>query len=125
MFSPVQACFCGGTCVIPAAAIAEWKERSQQIFVGETLAALLVPVLLPNFFRNADVLWFIDNSAAVAKTIRATSQEEDVHEVAAAAACVRTQLCCRAWFEWIDSESNPSDGLSRLGLADEWSMSQG
>ena len=31
----------------------------------------------------------------------------------------------RAWFECIDSESNPSDGLSRDGLTDQWTVSQG
>ena len=31
---------------------------------------------------------------------------------------------CRAWFEWIDSKSNPSDGLSRDGLEDPWTIAQ-
>ena len=35
------------------------------------------------------------------------------------------QYDCRLWFEWIDSDSNPSDGLSRAGLADEWTRAQG
>ena len=39
------------------------------------------------------------------------------------------QLCravrTKAWFEWIDSDSNPADGLSRLGLQDPWSLQQG
>ena len=30
-----------------------------------------------------------------------------------------------AWFEWIDSDSNPSDGLSRLGIEDPWTTAQG
>jgi hypothetical protein len=29
------------------------------------------------------------------------------------------RLGCRAWFEWSDSCSNPSDGLSREGLSDQ------
>ena len=29
------------------------------------------------------------------------------------------------WFEWIDSHSNPADGLSRLGLKDPWTLKQG
>ena len=110
--------------MIPPEAIREWKERDQQIFIGETIAALIVPLLQPALFEKADVLWFIDNSAAVSTTIKAASREDDVHEVAVAAACVRAQLQCRAWFEWVDSESNPSDGLSRLGLRDDWSCSQ-
>ena len=124
IFSPAPARPSAGTCVVPPEAIREWKERDQQIFIGETMAALIVPILQPHLFQGADILWFIDNSAAVSTVIKASSREDDVHEVAIAAACVRVQLGCRAWFEWIDSESNPSDGLSRLGLRDHWSCSQ-
>ena len=31
----------------------------------------------------------------------------------------------RIWYEWIDSNSNPADGLSRDGLLDEWTVRQG
>ena len=34
------------------------------------------------------------------------------------------RLEIRAWFEWVDSESNPSDGLSRLGLECQWTQPQ-
>ena len=30
----------------------------------------------------------------------------------------------RLWVEWIDSDSNPSDGLSRDGLDDKWTQQQ-
>ena len=29
------------------------------------------------------------------------------------------------WYEWIDSDSNPADGLSRDGVTDEWTTQQG
>ena len=28
-------------------------------------------------------------------------------------------------YEWIDSDSNPADGLSRDGLQEEWTLNQG
>ena len=34
-------------------------------------------------------------------------------------------LCGCCWHEWIDSDSNPADGLSRDGLQDEWTLNQG
>ena len=37
-----------------------------------------------------------------------------------AAATLRTRLSLRCWFEWVDSDSNPSDGLSRVGLLCEF-----
>jgi hypothetical protein len=35
------------------------------------------------------------------------------------------ELGCRVWIEWINSDSNPSDGLSRAGLLDPWTLRQG
>ena len=34
------------------------------------------------------------------------------------------QVDCRPWFEWVDSSSNCSDGLSRDGLTDKWTIAQ-
>ena len=34
-------------------------------------------------------------------------------------------LGTRVWIEWIDSASNPADGLSRAGLQDPWTQAQG
>ena len=34
-------------------------------------------------------------------------------------------LNVRVWVEWIDSASNPADGLSRGGLEDGWTQQQG
>ena len=35
------------------------------------------------------------------------------------------KLGARTWWEWIDSASNPSDGLSCLGIHDPWTAAQG
>ena len=35
------------------------------------------------------------------------------------------QLSCRIWFEWLPTDSNPSDGLSRSGIHDMWTKEQG
>ena len=32
---------------------------------------------------------------------------------------------CAEWYEWIDSASNPADGLSRDGIKDKWTLEQG
>ena len=114
----------GGTCLVPSAVLESWKSRRQQIYPGETLAVLLVPMLLPQYFVAADVLWFIDNQASVTAVIKGCSAEGDVHEIAHLAAVSRCAQRTKVWFEWIDSDSNPSDGLSRLGLLDPWSAQQ-
>ena len=73
---------------------------------------------------HQDILWFIDNEAAVASLIRGSSSQIDVHTLVQVAhfLCQRFQI--RVWIEWIDSESNPSDGLSRDGVCDSWTRSQ-
>ena len=47
----------GGTCAVPDAVVASWKSRSQQIYPGETLCVLLLPLLYSQLFRHQDVLW--------------------------------------------------------------------
>ena len=115
----------GGTCLVPPAVLQSWNVRQQQIFPGESLCGLLVPWLHPQSFCSADVVWFIDNESAVASLIKASSDQPDVHRIVQTSQAVLQALGARTWFEWIDTESNPSDGLSRDGLFDVWTQSQG
>ena len=114
----------GGTCLVPDAVLQEWTPRKQQIFPCEALCLLVIPLVYAHLIKGRDLLWFIDNQAAVAAAVKSASTAEDAFEIAQMASLLRTRLACRGWFEWIDSDSNPSDGLSRDGLADEWSCSQ-
>ena len=70
-------------------------------------------------------MWFIDNEAACSSMVRGGSTAEDVAEIAAIAHLLLLKFQIKVWFEWIDSDSNPSDGLSRDGLLDVWTLEQG
>ena len=61
----------------------------------------------------------------MAALIRGSTRELDVHLIAQASQFIFHLSCARVWFEWIDTHANVSDGLSRLGLADDWSQAQG
>ena len=98
--------------------------RRQQIFPGETLAGLSMPWFHPAELKQFDIVWFIDNEAAASCLIRGNSREQDVHAIAQFAHLLYHLLNCRVWIEWVDSHSNPSDGLSRLGLSDPWTIAQ-
>ena len=50
---------------------------------------------------------------------------EDIDAVAALTTVQAAKLKSSIWFEWIDSDSNPADGLSRDGVEDEWTKKQG
>ena len=53
------------------------------------------------------------------------SRHGDIAVLAALAHLAALRYHCQLWFEWIDSDSNPSDGLSRLGVRDTWTWAQG
>ena len=74
--------------------------------------------------RNADAIFFIDNEAACAALIRGASREPDVGAIANAVQWLLYQANCGPWFEWVDSASNCSDGLSREGTTDAWTQLQ-
>ena len=94
-------------------------------FAAESVATVAATWNLHRRLRGCDVVWFIDNEAAAAATIRGASREDDVNDFVQVAHLMWMYLGVRVWIEWVDSESNPSDGLSRLGLQDPWTVDQG
>ena len=102
----------------------ETMPRMWQVFADEALASVAVPWNFPNLLRGRDVVWFIDNEAAAATLIRGSAKVEDADGIAQVAHLLYAALHARVWFEWVDSKSNPSDGLSRDGLSDCWTRKQ-
>ena len=80
---------------------------------------------LARHIRGKDVIWFVENEGAAAAAIRGASTQGDVDHFVQVAHLLWMKLECRVWIEWIDSKSNPADGLSRLGLQDPWTQEQG
>ena len=71
-----------------------------------------------------DVIWFTDKKAAAAAATSGSSVNQRwIHVQLARFLCLR--LKCRIWIDRIDSKSNRADVLSRRGLLDEWTCSQG
>ena len=44
----------GGTCVVPQAAVDSWKPRAQQIFPGESLCLVVLPLLYSSYTQDSD-----------------------------------------------------------------------
>ena len=84
---------------------------------------LALAVLAPHL-QGRDCLAFCDNAAAVSSLIRGTSRCTDVLEIAELCTALQLQLEMRLWIDWVDSGSNPADGLSRDGITDAWTCSQ-
>ena len=115
----------GGTCAVPAEVVQDWIPRRQQIFPGEALCLNIFPLLQPELFQGSDLLWFIDNQAAVSATIKIVQRRRCLRDMPHGMFAEFFRLKCRCWFEWIDSDSNPSDGLTKGGIRDVWTCAQG
>ena len=100
-------------------------QRKQQITAMEAFAPIAALETTPEIFEDSDIMWFVDNEAAVSSLIRGAARVEDIDAVAALTTVQAAKLKSSIWFEWIDSDSNPADGLSRDGVDDEWTKQQG
>ena len=100
-------------------------ERNTQIMACEAIVVPQAILREPERFAGKDVLWFIDNEAACSSLIRGNSSQEDIGVVSGVTHFLMLQYDIRIWFEWVDSKSNPSDGLSRDGLKCLWTLKQG
>ena len=99
--------------------------RETQIMACEAIAVPQAIIREPELFTGRDVVWFIDNEAACSSLIRGSSAQEDIGIIAGITHFLMLKYDIRIWYEWIDSKSNPADGLSRDGLQDAWSGRQG
>ena len=99
--------------------------RKTQILAAEAVAVLPALVLSPELLAGREIVLFVDNEAALSSLVRGTSLEEDVGHIAASTQLAMMGHSCSALYEWIDSASNPSDGFSRDGVLDKWTIKQG
>ena len=114
----------GFSMLLPEVLTRRWEARRQQIFPAESVAIPLALAVLAPHLQGRDCLAFCDNAAAVSSLIRGTSRCTDVLEIAELCTALQLQLAMRLWIDWVDSGSNPADGLSRDGITDAWTCSQ-
>ena len=115
----------GATFVLPEIVTDRWLPRKQQIFPAEAIGVPMALAYLARHLRGRDVIVFCDNAAAVSALIRGASKSEDVLEIAELFIACCLMVGCRCWIDWVDSHSNPADGLSRDGIQDTWTIRQG
>ena len=76
-------------------------------------------------FRGRDVIWYIDNVAALSAFVKGGSEAEDLDRAAAVLSLAAARLQARFWFEYIQSESNWADELSRSLENSAWTVANG
>ena len=74
----------------------------------------------PGRFRNRRGVWYVDNIAALMALVRGRSDSQELDDMAMQIQCFLFGLNCFMYFDWIESDSNWADGISRVGLADDW-----
>ena len=88
----------------------------------EQSAVLLGLCTHPEIFYGRDFIWFEDNSVVLSGLAKGASGEEDLD---AGVACTHLLLAQLRWWEYVESDSNWSDGASRLLDQDVWLRQQG
>ena len=110
----------GAVIHIDSSVFALWDASDTKIAQLELLAVVQGLIAFSDFFRNAHVVWFVDNVAALMALIKGRSDHEELDHMAQIAHSLLFHLHCFAFFEWVPSSSNWSDGISRDGFRDPW-----
>ena len=98
--------------------------RKNQIYVCE---GLCMPYALEEFasqWYGRDLIWWIDNKAVWSAGIKGTAKASDMEFMLIYVHLTLAKYNIRLWIEWVDTLSNPADGLSRDGLLDAWTQQQ-
>ena len=103
---------------IPQWVIDAWDIRKKYINQGELIAGVVLPKAFADVIAGRDIIWFLDNTAAVAALIKAASPIEDNSSMALLAALAFMSAGARVWFEYVNTKQNPADALSRGGFDD-------
>ena len=85
---------------------------------------MLATWFLESEVADRGVISFVDNESACSALIRGSATQSDVMLIAQMTQLQWMKSSTRTWVEWIDSDSNCSDGLSRDGLKDVWTLAQ-
>ena len=101
-----------------------WRDR-HCIMEVEAMPVVTVVLEMCELFRGRDVIWYIDNVAALSAFVKGGSEAEDLDRAAAVLSLAAARLQARFWFEYIQSESNWADELSRSLENSAWTVANG
>ena len=90
--------------------------------------AAMVPLALlqwPEKVRNRKLVWYVDNTSAMASMVKGASANQHLERIVGLTWMIAYHLQADIWFEWVDSESNWSDSISRHFEKDEVSKKLG
>ena len=110
---------------IPTRILDSFKERKQQIHMGELLGPFCAILQWPELLRNSSAIFFMDNMRVLCNLVNGSSRELDAGTLSFAMHLRLAALNTSCWWEWVASESNCSDGGSREGITCPMAQSLG
>ena len=99
----------------------------QKTYIAQ-LELFMILVGITNFaqdIRGLRGIWFVDNIAALMALVRGRSDSQSLDLLARQIHAALFAIGVDIYFEWVASEDNWSDGISRTGLADQWHQQNG
>ena len=106
--------------IIPPEAYELWNPQATYIAQLELAMVLCAMINLAPLIRNNRGLWFVDNTAALHALVRGRSKHADLDRMAEVIHLAFYTWNIWCYFEWIESDSNWADGISRDGLSHEF-----
>ena len=91
----------------------------------EAFAAVNAAVRDAPRLRGRNVLWVIDNTSVLFAMLKGSSPSESVDRLALLANLMLARYGVRVYFEYVESEANWSDGVSRHGGEDPLARTHG
>lgn len=83
--------------------------------MGELLAPVCAVLHWGSLLHDASAIFYIDNMGVLCNIVNGSSRQLDAGTVTFALHLRLATLRTSAWWEWVESESNCSDGGSRVG----------
>ncbi len=95
-----------------------WEETSNPIAQCEAAIVLATMLSAKDQLAGRDVIWFVDNTAALHSLVKGSSSNAALDRTVQIVHLLAYEIRCRVWFEFISSEQNWADGVSRYGSED-------
>ena len=105
---------------IPQEAYSYWGNMETYISQLELLMVVVAILRQGTALKGRRGLWFIDNVAALMALIRGRSSVNSLDQMAMLVHAAACSFQVQFYFDWVASESNWSDQISRIGWEDEW-----
>ncbi len=98
-----------------------WREESlNPIAQCEAAIILLTLTAVAPMLFERDVIVFVDNTVSLHSMVKGSSTNAAIDRTAHMAHILGLEQSCRLWFEFVPSEQNWADGVSRNGLQDKF-----